>query len=159
MVAVYSPVELLSNIYAISPNDWLGLTVRLTVALLTGAMIGWEREIRNKPAGLRTHMLVSFGSALFVLVPILSGVTDNRPEDLTRVIQGIIGGIGFLGGGVILHESQSPSQERRVRGLTTAAAIWVSAALGTAAGCGLWQISLIAAALTFLVLRVFKKLE
>lgn len=159
MVAVYSPGESLSNVYAISPNDWLGLTVRLSIALLVGAIIGLEREIKDKPAGLRTHMLVSLGSALFVLVPILSGVTDNHPEDLTRIIQGVIGGIGFVGAGVILHESQSSSQEKRVRGLTTAAAIWVSAALGTAAGCGLWQTSLIATTLTFVVLRVVKRLE
>ncbi|MBW4651368.1 MAG: MgtC/SapB family protein [Kastovskya adunca ATA6-11-RM4] len=129
------------------------------MALLVGAIIGAEREIKAKPAGLRTHMLVSFGSALFVLIPILIGVADDSADALPRVIQGVTAGIGFLGAGEILRESQPESGGIRIRGLTSAAAIWISSALGVAAGCGLWQLSLISAALTLVVLRVFKKLE
>jgi putative Mg2+ transporter-C (MgtC) family protein len=149
----------LSGIYSLSPNDWLGLIARLGIALLSGAIIGLDREIKHKPAGLRTHMLVSFGSALFTLVPILIGATEQSADALSRVVQGITAGVGFLGAGEILSESQPHTGGVRIRGLTSAAAIWISAALGIAAGCGLWQLCLIAAALTFVVLRVFKKLE
>jgi putative Mg2+ transporter-C (MgtC) family protein len=149
----------LSANYLLSPNDWSGLLVRLSVALLVGAIIGLEREIGDKPAGLRTHMLVSFGSALFILVPILVGDAERSSDALARVMQGITAGIGFLGGGVILHESRSQKGDYKVRGLTSAAAIWISAALGTAAGCGLWLMSIIAALMTLVVLKVFKKVE
>lgn len=125
-----------------------------------GAIIGFDRQLKNKPAGLRTHMLVSFGSALFVLVPLQIGTAEQSAEGLSRVIQGITTGVGFLGAGEILRESQQKSQEMVViRGLTSAAAIWVSAALGIAAGCGLWQLSLMGAVLSLLVLRFVKKLE
>ncbi len=150
---------ILSEIYSLSPNDWLGLTIRLGSALLVGAIIGLERQIDNKPAGLRTHMLVSFGCALYMLIPIMMGMAEQSADALPRVIQGITAGIGFLGGGVILRESRPRNGELKVRGLTSAAAIWVSSALGTAAGCGLWLMSLIAAVLTLIVLRVFKKFE
>jgi putative Mg2+ transporter-C (MgtC) family protein len=149
----------LSAIYSLSPNDWLGILVRLGIALLVGAIIGLEREIDNKPAGLRTHMLVSFGSALFVLVPILLGGDERSVDAIARVIQGITAGIGFLGAGEILRESLPQNGGVKIRGLTSAAAVWVSSALGIAAGCGLWLLSLIAAVLTLVVLRVFKKFE
>jgi putative Mg2+ transporter-C (MgtC) family protein len=129
------------------------------MALLSGAVIGLERQLRHKPAGLRTHMLVSLGSALFALVPL--SVLDLQPsaDSLSRVIQGIAAGVGFLGAGEILHESSQGAQRPEVHGLTSAAAIWVSAALGIAAGCGLWQLGLIGAVLSFLILNVFKKFE
>ena len=149
----------LSDIYLLSPNDWLPLLGRLGAALLAGAIIGIEREIKDKPAGLRTYMLVSFGSALFTLITILFGAAEQSADALPRVIQGITAGVGFVGGGVILRQSQSPSDGVRVRGLTSAAAIWVSSALGVAAGGGLWQLSLVAAGLTLVVLRIVKKLE
>lgn len=148
----------MSDIY-IYPNDWLLIILRLGIALLVGGIIGLEREIKDKPAGLRTFMLVSFGAALFVLIPILLGDTQRSDDALARVIQGITAGIGFVGGGVILRESQPQPEGTRIRGLTSAAAIWVAAALGTAAGCGLWKLSVIAAVLTLMVLKVVKKLE
>lgn len=142
----------------LAPNDWLGITFRLSVALIVGAIIGLERQIRHKPAGLRTHMLVSLGSALFVLIP-LQIVTDQQSRDaISRVVQGIAAGVGFLGAGEILRESQQ-AMISQVRGLTSAAAIWVCAALGVAAGCGLWQMGLIGAVLSLLVLSLLKKFE
>jgi putative Mg2+ transporter-C (MgtC) family protein len=120
--------------------------------LLAGAVIGWERESQDKPAGLRTNILVSFGSALFVLIPIQLGAAQNNPDFLGRVISAVISGVGFIGAGTILHSS-------RVRGLTSAAAIWISAALGITMACGLWLIGLIGIVVTWIVLRVLDRLE
>ena len=127
--------------------------------MFVGGIIGWERQLRNKPAGLRTHMLVSMGSALFVLIPLAMAKNPNGLDAVERVIQGITAGIGFLGAGEILRQSQQEIGKVEVHGLTSAAAIWVSAALGTAAGCGLWQLALIGALMSLFVLRVIKKLE
>lgn len=124
-----------------------------------GATIGLERQIRRKPAGLRTHMLVSLGSALFTLIIMQTGGLQASPDALSRVIQGIAAGVGFLGAGEIVRQSSQESQKLEIHGLTSAAAIWVSAALGITAGCGLWQLGLIGAMLSFLVLNVFKRLE
>lgn len=145
--------------YYLAPNDWPNIIFRLCLALLLGAVIGIERQIRHKPAGLRTHMLVSFGSALFTLIPLQAGILEPSPDALSRVIQGIAAGVGFLGAGEIVRESSQKSQRPEIHGLTSAAAIWVSAALGITAGCGLWQLGLTAAILSFLVLYFFKRLE
>ncbi len=126
---------------------------------MLGGVIGIERQLRRKSAGLRTHMLVSLASALFTLIPLQTGMLQSSPDALSRVIQGIAAGVGFLGAGEIIRESSQKSQHPEVHGLTSAAAIWVSAALGIAAGCGLWQLGLISALLTILVLNLFKKLE
>ena len=127
--------------------------------MFVGGIIGWERQLRHKPAGLRTHMLVSMASAMFVLIPLTMGKNENGGEALGRVIQGIAAGIGFLGGGEILRQNQQEIGKVEVHGITSAAAIWMSAALGTAAGCGLWQLALIGALMSLFVLRVIKKLE
>ncbi|MBD2197115.1 MULTISPECIES: MgtC/SapB family protein [Calothrix] len=132
---------------------------RLCIALLTGAIIGLERQLRHKPAGLRTHMLVSLGSAIYTLIPLSTAGMNPSADALSRVIQGIAAGVGFLGAGEILRQSPNESQRTEIHGLTSAAAVWVSAALGIAAGCGLWELGLIGAVLTFLVLNFFKKLE
>ncbi|MEG4235108.1 MgtC/SapB family protein [Microcoleus sp. Pol11C3] len=142
-----------------SPDNWLGILLKLCLAMLVGGIIGWERQLRHKPAGLRTHMLVSMGSALFVLIPLAMGKNENGGDAVARVIQGIAAGIGFLGGGEILRESQQEKGKPEVHGLTSAAAIWVSAALGTAAGCGLWQLAIVGAFMSLFVLRVIKELE
>jgi putative Mg2+ transporter-C (MgtC) family protein len=149
----------LSDIYSVSSSDWLGIIFRLCLALLFGAIIGLERELRHKPAGLRTHMLVSLGSAVFVLIPLQLVPIPDSLNELSRVIQGIAAGVGFLGGGVILRQSQHELTLVEVHGLTSAAAIWVAAALGIAAGCGLWQMGLISAVLSLVVLSIFKQLE
>ncbi|MFB2938174.1 MgtC/SapB family protein [Aerosakkonemataceae cyanobacterium BLCC-F154] len=143
---------------SLAPDDWLGLVFRLFFSLLLGGIVGWERELRNKPAGFRTHMLVSFGAALFVIVPIVLGITKDG-DSIARVIQGVASGVGFLGAGEIVRSSGSESDGIRVRGLTSAAAIWASAALGVTAGCGLWQLGLIGALFCFVILRVLKKFE
>lgn len=138
--------------YSFAPIGWQGILLRLGVALVVGAIIGLERETQHKPAGLRTNMLVSFGSALIVLVPIEIGAAQQNVDVLGRAISGVISGIGFIGGGTILRES-------RVKGLTSAAAIWVSAALGITVGCGLWLLGLVGALVTWIILRLFDKWE
>jgi putative Mg2+ transporter-C (MgtC) family protein len=124
-----------------------------------GAMIGLERQLKHKPAGLRTHMLVSLGSAVFTIIVIQAGGTQASADALSRVIQGIAAGVGFLGAGEILRESSHTSHPLEIHGLTSAAAVWVSATLGIAAGCGLWQLGLIASTLTVVVLYVVKVWE
>ena len=126
--------------------------VRLSVAALLGAVIGIQRERAGKPAGLRTHMLVALGAALFVIVSLESGMSS---DDLSRVIQGIATGIGFIGGGAILKMSE----EREITGLTTAAGIWLTAAAGVAAGLGRWGAAALAVALTWIILTVLGRFE
>ncbi|AFZ25900.1 putative membrane protein [Cylindrospermum stagnale PCC 7417] len=145
--------------YDISSNDWLNISFRLCLALLFGAVIGLERQRQNKPAGLRTHMLVSLASAIFTLIPMQISGMQPSPDAISRVIQGIATGVGFLGAGEIVRQSSELPHKPKIRGLTSAAAIWVSAALGITAGCGLWQLGLISVVLTFTVLNFFKKLE
>ena len=138
--------------YSFAPIGWQGILLRLGIALVVSAIIGLERETKHKPAGLRTNMLVCFGSALIVLVPIEIGAAQQNLDVLGRAISGVITGVGFIGGGTILRES-------RVRGLTSAAAIWVSAALGITVGCGLWLLGLVGALVTWMILRLFDKWE
>ena len=138
--------------YTVFPISWQGILLRLGIALVVGIIIGLERETKQKPAGLRTNMLVSFGSALMVLVPIEIGAAQKNVDILGRTISGVITGVGFIGGGTILRES-------RVKGLTSAAAIWVSAALGITVGCGLWLLGLLGALVTWIILRLFDKWE
>lgn len=118
--------------------------LRLMASVLVGGSIGFNREMRGKPAGLRTHAIVALGAAVAVVV-----VAPNA-EAVSRVIQGIIAGVGFLGGGAILKTSASPQET--VHGLTTAASIWLCAALGTACGAGQWLPALIAVGIALFVL-------
>jgi putative Mg2+ transporter-C (MgtC) family protein len=142
--------------YAIDLHNWGGLIFRLGLALFAGGAIGWERQKRHKAAGLRTHMLVSLGSALFVLVPIeVSGSVDS----VSRAIQGVATGVGFLGAGEILHQSRADRHREEVKGLTSAASVWVTAALGITAGAGLWQLTILGAIFTLITLIVIKRLE
>ena len=128
------------------------VTVRLLVAALLGAVIGYEREAAGKAAGLRTHMLVSLGAALFVIGGLESGMDA---EDLSRIIQGLATGIGFVGAGAILKLDE----ERKIRGLTTAAGIWLTAAVGVAAGLGRWGAAGIGVLLTWIILTGLVELE
>jgi putative Mg2+ transporter-C (MgtC) family protein len=121
--------------------------LRLTVAVLIGCVMGLDRELHHKPAGLRTHGLVALGAAAITLTGIqLSGPGD--PAGVLRAVQGIITGIGFLGAGVILH----PANQGNVLGLTTAASIWVVAGLGIGCGAGLWGSTLSAFGLALMIL-------
>jgi len=139
-------------------DDWFDLALRLATALLAGGAIGWNREIAEKPAGLRTYMLVSAGAALFVLVPLQLG-GEEYEEGLSRVLQGVAAGIGFLGAGTILRQESPETPERKVEGLTSAAAIWCTAALGAAAGCGLWPTALLGTLFVVVVLSLVRRLE
>jgi len=106
------------------------ITLRLTIAAVLGGLLGFEREQRGKSAGIKTHMLVCMGAALFVLIPQQAGIITD--DELSRVMQGVIAGIGFLGAGAILKGEH----EKDAKGLTTAAGIWLTAAIGVAAGLG-----------------------
>jgi putative Mg2+ transporter-C (MgtC) family protein len=135
---------------------WTEALLRLLAATLSGAVIGFNRELTQKPAGLRTHALVSLGAALVVVTAVLLGPADERvhADATARVIQGIVAGIGFIGGGVILH-----AEGRNVIGLTTATTIWVAAALGVACGIGHWAIAGTAVVITLFVLVVGQWVE
>lgn len=140
----------------------LDLTMRLGIAVVAGGSIGLDRYLRHKSAGIRTHMLVSLGAALFTLVPFaLSDLADMA--NLTRIIQGIAAGVGFLGAGEILHRSNAttpvPGSPVKVTGLTSAASIWVTAAIGVICGCGLWQLAIVATVMTLSILTGLKYLE
>jgi putative Mg2+ transporter-C (MgtC) family protein len=126
------------------------IVLRLTLAALLGGILGFEREQQGKAAGLRTHMLVALGSALFVFVPQQMG-TENA--DLTRVLQGLVAGIGFLGAGSIIKGHG----EGQIQGLTTAASIWMTAAIGMTAGLGRESTALLCTLLAFIILTLMPK--
>lgn len=132
--------------------------VNLLAALLAGAAIGMERSFHGRPAGFRTHALVALASAVLMLVTVSTGTWfHGGPEtvrvDPTRMAQGIMTGIGFLGAGVIFKEGIT------VRGLTTAASIWITSAIGVLFGVGLWAPAAVATVLTLGVLSVFRWIE
>jgi putative Mg2+ transporter-C (MgtC) family protein len=124
--------------------------VRLLAAVMLGGLLGYEREARGASAGLRTHMLVALGSALFMVVPQMAGATV---EDLSRVLQGVVAGIGFLGAGAIIKLSE----DRKIRGLTTAASIWLTAAIGAAAGMGRITSAILCTLLALVILDLLRR--
>ena len=123
--------------------DWSNIIIRLFAAMIIGGVIGLDRNLHHKPTGVRTLGLVALGSALAVLA-----VAQDSQAEVSRVIQGVITGVGFIGAGVILHRPTG----KRVHGLTTAAAIWVTAALGLLCGLAAWRIVLIAVPFILLLL-------
>lgn len=123
------------------------IAVRVLLAAALGALIGFNRERYGKAAGLRTHMLVAMGSAAFVIAPLFSGM---EIADQSRVIQGVIAGIGFLGAGTIIKHRQ----DEEVVGLTTAASVWMTAAIGVACGLGRDSTAVILAVLCWAVLSL-----
>lgn len=127
------------------------LAQRLLLAALLGGAIGFERELRQKSAGLRTNILIAVGSALFTLMSI--EMADGRTADATRIAAQIVTGIGFLGAGAIMRTGSG------VQGLTTAATVWVNAAVGVAAGGGEYHLALIATGVTLVVLFLLTPLE
>jgi len=137
---------------------WQEISLRLGIATLTGAVVGLNRELRGKPAGLRTNALVSLGAALLIVggIGITSGADSVHQADvISRMMQGIITGIGFLGAGVILRDTSGT----QVHGITTAATIWLTATLGMLCGAGLWEMALLGAGLTLVILILGKPLE
>jgi putative Mg2+ transporter-C (MgtC) family protein len=125
---------------------------RLAMATLLGGLVGWDREQRRKPAGLRTNMMVALGACTFTLMGIvlIAGLGQGDP---TRVVTGVATGIGFLGAGSILKRGES------VEGVTTAAGIWVVGAIGAACGAGAYGVAAVATAIALVVLYALGKLE
>jgi putative Mg2+ transporter-C (MgtC) family protein len=145
----------------LASNDWLHLGFRLVLAMLVGCLIGLNRERGGRPAGMRTFMLVSMGAALFVMIP-LQAEGDSpfaATNALSRTIQGVTTGVGFLGAGLILQQSPQQSEVPKVRGLTSAASVWIASALGAAIGCGFWQMGILGALLTLLTLSGVKRVK
>jgi putative Mg2+ transporter-C (MgtC) family protein len=139
-------------------KDDIEMVVRLSVALLAGAMVGYERSYHGRPAGLRTHALVCTASSLLMLVTVyeahwVRAAADSVRLDPTRMAQGIMTGIGFLGAGVIFKEGLS------IRGLTTAASIWITAAIGILAGIGFYFPLAVSVIITVGILSLFNWLE
>lgn len=126
--------------------------VRLILAVLLGAVIGFERERHRRAAGLRTHMLIALGVALVVIAAEQSGATS---ADLSRVLQGVLAGIGFLGAGTILKQDES----EHVKGLTTAASVWATAAIAMAAGLGRVSTAIVATIIALIVLSLLVPFE
>jgi len=139
--------------------EWLDILTRLLVATMAGGIIGLERSYHGRPAGFRTHTLVSVASGLLMLVTMYQAkwftgaALDTVRVDPTRMAQGVMTGIGFLGAGVIVREGLT------VRGLTTAASIWITAAIGILAGVGFYSAVLAGSVITIGILTVFRKVE
>src|SRR3989344_5917313 len=125
--------------------DYSEVALRLVFAIIAGGLIGLEREVVHKPAGVRTHMLVCLGSALFVLVTI-----ETLTNEVARIIAGIATGIGFLGAGTIFKSKSE------VQGLTTAASVWTVSAVGLAVGLGYYLITSISVVLVLIILHLNK---
>lgn len=156
-----------------SPSDWQSITFRLTIALLVGCAIGINRQRNGRPAGLRTFMIVSLGAALFVMIPLQTEISSNFSVSaasnavarstalnaMARIAQGVATGVGFLGAGMILQETRQQFGKTEVKGLTSAATIWLAGGLGAAAGCGLWRTSVIGTLMALVVLSGVKRLK
>jgi putative Mg2+ transporter-C (MgtC) family protein len=130
--------------------DLTRITLRLLIAGVLGGLLGYERERKGKAAGLRTHMLVALGAALFVLIPLQAGA---EIKEMTRVLQGVVVGIGFLGAGAIIKVVE----HEEATGLTTAAGIWLTAAIGIAAGMGQESLAILSTVLALIILELLPK--
>jgi putative Mg2+ transporter-C (MgtC) family protein len=139
-----------------NPWEWTEFyddSLRLAAAALLGGAIGLERELKGHWAGLRTHMMVSVGSAIFVIAGL--NLAGENSDSVTRVIQGVASGIGFLGAGTILKSDD----RKEIKGLTTASSIWLAAALGSAAGLAEYALAVAAALVSLFVLGVLGPME
>jgi putative Mg2+ transporter-C (MgtC) family protein len=126
--------------------QWVEMVLRLLVATALAAVIGYDREVRGKAAGMRTHVMIALGAAAFTL----ASLYGFGGADASRVASGVVAGVGFLGAGVIFRGGTGSS----VAGLTTAASIWVTAGVGLATGCGLYALAVAVTLLALLVLRL-----
>jgi putative Mg2+ transporter-C (MgtC) family protein len=133
--------------------DDLTVLIRLVLSVVLGAVIGMEREKRGSSAGLRTHVLVSMGACLFTVASMMV-FAEHATTDPTRIASTIVTGIGFLGAGTIIRD-----QANHVRGLTTAASIWVASAIGLSVGFGFYVAASVTAVLSFVVLKVLRDVE
>jgi putative Mg2+ transporter-C (MgtC) family protein len=128
------------------------LVLRMLLATILGGLLGYQRERQGKEAGLRTHMLVALGSAFFVLIPLQAGMSLG---DLSRVLQGLIAGVGFLLAGTILKQQA----EGQIHGLTTAAGLWLTAAVGVAVGLGREASAVLGTVLAFIILALLPQVR
>ena len=129
--------------------------IAMVVSTVLGTLVGWERQMGRKPAGLRTHVLVCLGSTMFTLLTVHATLAFGGPSmDPTRIVHGVITGVGFLGAGSILRTT-----EGYVHGLTTAASIWMVAAIGTAVGVHAYSLAIVGTILALLVLEVYRWVE
>jgi putative Mg2+ transporter-C (MgtC) family protein len=135
----------------LSLETQVDLALRLTAGLVLGAVIGFERELHRQPAGFRTHSLVSLGAALFTVVSAYG--FSGEMVDPTRIAAQIVSGIGFIGAGTILQH------RGHIRGLTTAASLWSVAAIGTAAGAGLYIVAVVGTLLILVILSILDRVE
>ncbi len=135
-----------------APDGWLETLVRLAVAAALGGVIGWEREGRNRGAGLRTNMMVALGSCVFIITGLEFAEAFEHAE-IAKVLAGIVGGVGFLGAGAIMQF------KGEVRGLTTAAGIWTCAAIGAASGAALYPLAVLTAGLALVILLALLPLK
>jgi putative Mg2+ transporter-C (MgtC) family protein len=133
-----------------TPTPFTEALLRLALAAALGGAVGLEREFRHKPAGLRTNMLIALGSALFSILSVELGAGAGSPD---RIAAQVVTGIGFLGAGAILRSGEN------IHGLTTAATIWVNAAIGMAAGLGAYTVATVAAVVTLGVLALMPVME
>jgi putative Mg2+ transporter-C (MgtC) family protein len=136
-------------------HDWrqfAHLMARLIAAMVLGGIVGIQRERAGKPAGLRTHMLVTMGTAVFIMA--CAGVGMSL-DGLSRVIQGLVTGIGFIGAGSILKLSE----QRDIQGLTTAAGVWMTAAIGVAVGLGSLGVAVLSTLFTLIILSFARRIE
>jgi len=137
--------------------DYVEIFFRLSVAVLIGCVVGLDRNMHGKPTGVKTLGLVALGASLVTMASTDFAVAHvgHYADAVSRTIQGVITGIGFLGAGVIVHDQST----ERVKGLTTAASIWVTAAIGVICGMGAWQVAAIALALVLVLFLVGRPLE
>ena len=129
--------------------------LRLAAAMVAGGIVGLNRDLHGKPTGVRAHALVALGAALFVMSSTELGITGSDGNVVSRVIQGVVGGIGFLGAGVILRGDDG----RRIFHVATAASIWVTAALGVACGLGAWRLVALSRVAVVLILVIGSKID
>lgn len=141
------------------PITELDIILRLCAAAAAGALIGFDRDSCDKPAGMRTLGLVSLGAAVTALAA-MTLAFDNAPDAMSRVlqgaIQGVVAGVGFIGAGLMLRDTREPGN---VVGVTTAATVWIAAAIGLACGLGAWRVALTALALIVILFFVLKPVE
>ncbi|MEE4121223.1 MAG: MgtC/SapB family protein [Paracoccaceae bacterium] len=150
--------ELSAELFGAPILSWPVLLVRLGGATLLCALIGLEREVKNRPAGLRTHILVGLASAVYTLIMVeLVSRADSYPDitrtDPIRIIEAVTSGVAFLAAGMIVFTGD------KVRGLTTGAGLWLSASVGLAAGLGLWPLAALSTLLALVVTRLLGSLE